>query len=37
MKKYCFMSTNTGELASDIFQVIKITVDNLIYHRFFTR
>lgn len=37
MRKYYFMSTNTGELARNIFSVIKITLENLRYYRFFTR
>lgn len=36
MKKYYFMATETGEVVSNIFAVVRVTIENFRYYRFIT-
>lgn len=36
MKKYYFMAMETGEVVTNIFSVIKVTIENLRYYHFVT-
>jgi hypothetical protein len=36
METYHFMSTNTGELATDFPNVVKVTIHNLLKYKFIT-
>lgn len=36
MKKYCFMAMETGEVVTNIFSVIKVTIENIVYYGFVT-
>lgn len=36
MRKYYFMATETGEVVTNVFAVIMVTIENLKYHRFIT-
>lgn len=33
-KKYCWCSTNTGELAHNFVEVVKLTIETLRYYHF---
>ena len=36
MKKYRFMAIETAEVVTNIFSVIKVTIENLVLYGFFT-
>lgn len=36
MKKYRFMATETAEVVTNIFAVIRVTIENLVYYGFVT-
>lgn len=36
MSKYHFMAKETGEVVTNIFSVVRVTIENLVYYSFVT-